>query len=206
MTQAAGLVVLPNAHWHYFWRNLAVGARRRSSRSRDALGVSGAAMAVRTEWFLENGGFDESFVNGFEDVDLCMRAREQGRAIAYVADARFAHYEAASAGRFDREAENERRFYRRWSARHGIAAADGARRGRRNRGTSSPGARSAARGGARGSRGRAARVRSSDRARRDRALAPLRSALSPRGNARMVFGRDRAAGHRRYRPSGYARR
>ncbi len=73
-------------------------------------------MTVRTEWFLENGGFDESFVNGFEDVDLCMRAREQGRAIAYVANARFVHYEAASAGRFDREAENERRFYRRWSA------------------------------------------------------------------------------------------
>ena len=83
--------------------------------SRDALAVSGAAMAVRTQWFLENGGFDESFVNGFEDVDLCMRAREQGRAIAYVANARFVHYEAASAGRFDREAENERRFYRRWS-------------------------------------------------------------------------------------------
>ena len=61
-------------------------------------------------------GFDESFVNGFEDVDLCLRAREQGRAIAYVANSRFVHYEAASAGRFDREAENERRFYRRWSA------------------------------------------------------------------------------------------
>ncbi|MGB6519630.1 MAG: glycosyltransferase [Candidatus Cybelea sp.] len=115
VTQAAGLVMLRNAHWHYFFRNLpatlaAVG------RSRDALGVSGAAMAVRTGWFVENGGFDESFVNGFEDVDLCMRAREQERAIAYVAQARFAHYEAASAGRFDREAQNERLFYQRWSA------------------------------------------------------------------------------------------
>ena len=43
-----------------------------------------------------------------------MRAREEGRAIRYVADARFAHYEGASAGRFDRESENERRFYGRW--------------------------------------------------------------------------------------------
>ncbi len=114
-TQAAGLVVLPNAHWHYFCRNMPATLDD-VNRSRDALGVSGAAMAVRTRWFLENGGFDESFVNGFEDVDLCLRAREQGRAIAYVANARFAHYEAASAGRFDREAENEQRFYRRWSA------------------------------------------------------------------------------------------
>jgi GT2 family glycosyltransferase len=113
VTQAAGLVVLPNAHWHYFYRNLPpdLDAVR---RSRDALAVSGAAMAVRTAWFLENGGFDESFVNGFEDVDLCLRAREQRRLIEYVAHARFAHYEAASEGRFDREAENERRFYARW--------------------------------------------------------------------------------------------
>jgi GT2 family glycosyltransferase len=116
VTQAAGLVALPNAHWHYFCRNMP-STLDAVNRSRDALAVSGAAMAVRTEWFVENGGFDESFVNGFEDVDLCLRATEQDRTIAYVADARFIHYEAASAGRFDREAENERRFYRRWSAR-----------------------------------------------------------------------------------------
>jgi GT2 family glycosyltransferase len=114
VTQAAGLVVLPNAHWHYSQRNLPADLGGVTT-SRDALGVSGAAMAVRTEWFLASGGFDESFVNGFEDVDLCLRAREAGRAIAYVAAARFAHYEGASAGRFDREAENERHFYRRWS-------------------------------------------------------------------------------------------
>ena len=119
VTQAAGLVVLPNAHWHYSCRNLPQ-ALDEVGRSRDALGVSGAAMAFRTGWFLENGGFDESFVNGFEDVDLCLRARERGQAIAYVAEARFAHYEGASAGRFDREAENERRFFARWA--HAMAA------------------------------------------------------------------------------------
>jgi GT2 family glycosyltransferase len=117
-TQAAGLVPLRNGHWHYFCRNLPANLEA-VTRPRDALAVSGAAMAVRTNWFVQNGGFDESFVNGFEDVDLCMRAREQQRLIGYVADARFAHYEAASAGRFEREAENERRFYHRWSASMG---------------------------------------------------------------------------------------
>ncbi|MGA8575923.1 MAG: glycosyltransferase family 2 protein [Candidatus Cybelea sp.] len=126
VTQAAGLVVLPNAHWHYFCRNLppaldAVG------RSREALGVSGAAMAFRTQWFVENGAFDESFVNGFEDVDLCMRARMSGLAVAFVADAIFVHYEAASAGRFDREMENERRFFTRWS--HAMASLPRTERG-----------------------------------------------------------------------------
>ena len=115
VTQCAGFVVLPNAHWHYSERNLPAGVQD-VNRSRDALGVSGAAMAVRTHWFLESGGFDESFVNGFEDVDLCMRAREAGRAIRYVAQSRFAHYEGASEGRYEREQQNERRFYERWSA------------------------------------------------------------------------------------------
>lgn len=115
VTQCAGFVVLRNAHWHYSFRNLP-GDLAAVTQSRDALGVSGAAMAVRTKWFVEGGGFDESFLNGFEDVDLCMRARQEGRIIAYVADARFAHYEGASEGRYDRESQNERRFYERWSA------------------------------------------------------------------------------------------
>lgn len=116
VTQAAGLVMLPNEHWHYYCRNLPPELAS-VTESREALGVSGAAMAVRTQWFVKNAGFDESFINGFEDVDLCMRAREEGRTIAYVAGARFAHYEAASEGRFAREAENERRFYDRWAWR-----------------------------------------------------------------------------------------
>jgi GT2 family glycosyltransferase len=116
VTQAAGLVLLRNAHWHYSYRNLP-SSLDGVTTSRDALAVSGAAMAVRTDWFLEGGGFDESFVNGFEDVELCLRARERGAAIAYVAEARFAHYEGASAGRFDRERQNEKRFYQEWASR-----------------------------------------------------------------------------------------
>lgn len=114
VTQCAGFVMLPNAHWHYSCRNLPATLAG-VTLARDAPAVSGAAMAVRRDWFLSEGGFDESYCNGFEDVDLCMRARERGRTIAYVAQARFAHYEGASAGRYDREADNERRFYRRWA-------------------------------------------------------------------------------------------
>jgi GT2 family glycosyltransferase len=118
VTQDAGMVVLPNAHWHHSYRNLPSslpGVRE----SRDALAVGGAAMAVRAQWFRDAGGFDETFVNGFEDVDLCLRARDQKRTIAYVADARFVHYEGASEGRFAREHDNERRFYERWSSTMG---------------------------------------------------------------------------------------
>lgn len=114
-TQAAGLAVLPNAHWHYYCRNLPPTLEG-VTRARDALGISGAAMAVRTAWFLGCGGFDERFINGFEDVDLCLRAREADLALAYVPQAKIAHYEAASSGRFAREAQNERAFYERWAS------------------------------------------------------------------------------------------
>jgi GT2 family glycosyltransferase len=115
VTQDAGLVVLPNAHWHHFFRNLP-SSLPEVRDSRDALAVGGAAMTVRTQWFRDAGGFDETFINGFEDVDLCLRARDECRGISYVADAIFAHYEGASEGRFAREHENERRFYQRWSS------------------------------------------------------------------------------------------
>ena len=115
VTQCAGFVLLPNAHWHYSYRNLPPSLAG-VIRTRDALAVSGAAMAVRTQWFRDAGGFDETYVNGFEDVDLCMRARDRGVAILYVAESHFAHYEAASARRYAREAENEEQFYARWSA------------------------------------------------------------------------------------------
>lgn len=114
VTQDAGMVVLPNAHWHHSYRNLpsSLPAVR---ESRDALAAGGAAMVVRTQWFRDLDGFDETFVNGFEDIDLSLRARRDGRIISYVGDAIFAHYEGASEGRFAREHENERRFYERWS-------------------------------------------------------------------------------------------
>ncbi len=153
---------------------------RSVNRSREALGVSAAPpWRCERKWFLDEGGFDESFVNGFEDVDLCMRAREQGRAIEYVADARFAHYEAASENRFAREAENERRFYARWSAR--MARFRGrSRRGRRDRVRSGGAGDSLLAAAPRGSRGGAARVRPSGRAWRDCAVATSRPAISPR--------------------------
>lgn len=129
VTQGAGCVLLPNAHWFLSHRNLPAqlpGVRR----SRDAIVVPGAALAVRRTWFERNGGFDPSFRNGFEDTDLCMRAHAQGLVVRYVAESRFAHYEGATTGRFGRfewEHQNEERFYRRWSS--ALAAIERTQRG-----------------------------------------------------------------------------
>ncbi len=81
---------------------------------RDYLSVTGAAMAVREDLFRAAGGFDEGYRNGYEDVDLCMRAWEAGYRVRYEPRACFVHLESATAGRFTGEADNNGRFFGRW--------------------------------------------------------------------------------------------
>lgn len=71
--------------------------------------VSGVAMLVRAADFRSVGGFDERFEMYFEDLDLCRRLREQGRAAARLPAATVVH----AAGRSWRStSEKKRRFHR----------------------------------------------------------------------------------------------
>jgi GT2 family glycosyltransferase len=83
----------------------------------DVRAVTGACMLVRRAAFAAAGGFDEGFVNGYEDVDLCLRAAEQGGRIVYCADSVVTHHEAVSGGRFKNEAANLDRLQRKWMDR-----------------------------------------------------------------------------------------
>jgi GT2 family glycosyltransferase len=56
-------------------------------RDREIFGVCGAACLLRRELFTELGGYDESYVSFYEDVDLNVRARVAGRRFAYVPEA-----------------------------------------------------------------------------------------------------------------------
>jgi GT2 family glycosyltransferase len=79
-------------------------------REREIFGVCGAAYLVRRELFRELGGYDESYVSFYEDVDLNVRARIAGWRFAYAPEAVVWHAGNASwqAG-FDRPgAENAR--------------------------------------------------------------------------------------------------
>jgi GT2 family glycosyltransferase len=72
--------------------------------------VTAACMAVRAEAFRAVGGFDESYRNGFEDVDLCLRVRMSGGLIVYRGDVLVLHHEGASRGRgMAQQATAERR-------------------------------------------------------------------------------------------------
>jgi GT2 family glycosyltransferase len=76
--------------------------------------VTGACVLVNRETWLRLGGFDETFVNGCEDVDLCLRAREAGLVNAVALRSRVAHHVSASPGRKRRDEENTRILVLRW--------------------------------------------------------------------------------------------
>lgn len=84
----------------YFYRHgrgpLTGWVRRRMSRSRRVRSLSGACILLRRDAFDEIGGFDERFFLYAEDVDLCLRLRERGGELAYVAEAEVAHDRGAS--------------------------------------------------------------------------------------------------------------
>ena len=76
--------------------------------------VTGACILLDRSLWNELGGFDAEFVNGGEDVDLCLRARAAGRINAVALRSVVRHHVSASGGRHLRDEENSRRLARKW--------------------------------------------------------------------------------------------
>ena len=86
-----------------------------ASESRPVPAVTGACLMVERARFLASGGFDEGYVNGFEDLDFCCRMRAEGGAIWYEAESVLYHFESASDGRYRADVANYDRFQSRWA-------------------------------------------------------------------------------------------
>ena len=79
--------------------------------------VTAACCLANRERFLGFGGFDEIFLNGCEDIDLCLRMSEEGL-VHYVAhDSVVQHVKCATKGRLDHNQANESKFMERWGER-----------------------------------------------------------------------------------------
>jgi O-antigen biosynthesis protein len=61
-------------------------------KSQEVEVVSGAAMLARREEMERLHGFDETFLHTAEDTDLCLRLRQMGARIFYLADAEVLHF------------------------------------------------------------------------------------------------------------------
>lgn len=79
--------------------------------------VTAACCLVDREWFVGTGGLDCAYRNGFEDVDLCLRAREAGWEIYLSTRSIVRHAVSSSEGRGRFEYRNARRFLARWEPR-----------------------------------------------------------------------------------------
>ena len=73
--------------------------------------VTAACMMVRKEVYMEAGGLDEALTVAFNDIDFCLRLREQGYQIVYEPYAELYHYESKSRG-LDDTPEKAARFAR----------------------------------------------------------------------------------------------
>jgi GT2 family glycosyltransferase len=89
-------------------------------QTRHLQAVTGACLLVRRTLFEALGGFDSTYENGFEDVDLCLRAAQAGHVIAYCGEAVVSHLEAVSrrpdsTAPSGAESHNRSEFTQRWA-------------------------------------------------------------------------------------------
>ncbi|MBK1875424.1 glycosyltransferase family 2 protein [Pelagicoccus mobilis] len=78
--------------------------------------ATAACLAIRKETFAEIGGFDTSYRNGCEDVDLCMKLKSRGYRIYVALDSVIRHHISVSPGRNLHNDNNTKIFRERWSA------------------------------------------------------------------------------------------
>lgn len=81
---------------------------------REVPSVTGACMMIRKDVWEEIGGLDDEYINGWEDVDFCLKARELGYKIYYTGKAKIMHKHFGSPGRFLNEAANRLRYDQIW--------------------------------------------------------------------------------------------
>ena len=91
---------------------------------REYQAVNGACLLIPRSLFDECGGFDEAYVNGYEDIDLCMQARQRGRKVACCTSAFIYHYAQISEGRTADDDRNAALFASRWRDRVRIDQAE----------------------------------------------------------------------------------
>ena len=85
-------------------------------KSRPFQMVTAACALVRRDAFEAIGGFDEAFLNGYEDIDLCLRLGECGAEVHLCSDSVLYHLEKATRDESS-YSRNHEFFVRRWGPR-----------------------------------------------------------------------------------------
>lgn len=78
--------------------------------------VTAACCLVRRLVFLDAGGFDEQYINGGEDVDLCLRLGQKGYQHYVANQSVIDHYVSSSEGRHLFTPQNTARLLQQWKS------------------------------------------------------------------------------------------
>jgi GT2 family glycosyltransferase len=114
--QHAGIAIGQDRWPHHLYAGLP-GEHKAVTRSRPVVAATAAALLVRQSVFEQLGGFDTDFVNGYEDVDFCLRMGETGHTVRYCARSVLYHLESVTRWADDRSRhveDNSRVFAERW--------------------------------------------------------------------------------------------
>ncbi len=84
------------------------------NKERQFPAVTGACFTMPLSLYRELGGLREDYLNGYEDVDLCLQVRDRGYEVWYVPSSVVVHFESQTPGRKKHEAENRSIFFGRW--------------------------------------------------------------------------------------------
>jgi len=77
--------------------------------------LTAASILLRKSAFIEVGGFDEKYRNGYEDVDLCFKLRTAGWKLVYQPSSVLLHFESQSGPeRFRHAVQNIDRLHSKW--------------------------------------------------------------------------------------------
>lgn len=112
--QHAGVVIgFGGTAGHVFHgiENKDTGYMMRALINTDYSAVTGACMMVKKDLFERVGGFDEELAVAFNDIDLCLKIREQNKLVVYNAFSLWHHYESVSRG-YEESPEKKERFRR----------------------------------------------------------------------------------------------
>ena len=107
--QHLGVDVNPIKIVEHLYRGIS-GKSKLATKRRFFQIITAACMCMPKRLFLETGSFDENFINGFEDVDLCARLVRADWRQTINPKARVIHLESQSAGRHAHTAGNLERY------------------------------------------------------------------------------------------------
>ncbi len=106
----AGVALMPSGKFEHMTVNPAA-----DSLPKPVYAVTGACMLMLRSDFEAVGGFDEVFVNGCEDIDLCLKVRQAGKLIYVASNSQILHHVSLSRSRVSLQNEkNSQYLYSKW--------------------------------------------------------------------------------------------